>query len=51
MDVSSGSGVEVNTIGVVVRSGVAEVDAGVVERVPFFLGRPLPLPTIFETNI
>ena len=41
----------VDVVTVVVESGVAEVEASVVEWVLFFFGRPLPLPTISETNI
>ena len=51
VDVPSGGGVGVGVLGVVVESRVAEVDAYVVERTPFFLSRPLPLSTISKTNI
>ena len=50
-DVPNSSGVGVDTVGVVVRFEVLEVDASVVERLLFFFSRPLPLPTISETNI
>ena len=45
VDVPNGGGVGVDTIRVVVRSVVVEVEASVVERVLFFFGQPLPLPT------
>ena len=47
----SSGGVGIDVVGVVVRSGVVEVDADVVEWVLFFFRRPLALAVIFKTNI
>ena len=51
VDVSNGGGVGVDVVRVVARFGVVEVEVNVLERVLFFFGQPLPLPTIYKTNI
>ena len=51
VDVPNSDGVGVDTVRVLVESGVVEVDVSVVERVLFFFGQPLPLSAISETNI
>ena len=51
VDVPNGGEVWVNVVGVMVKSKVVEVEAGMVQCVLFFFGRPLPFPTISKTNI
>ena len=51
LDVPNSDGVGVDTVRVLVESGVVEVDASVVEQVLFFSSQPLPLSAISETNI